>query len=103
MENKILLDQEIIEKLKQSLENEKNRILKVREILEQIGDKIEELKDTGVDSYVIADRIETELKKSNNKEYCISVSGWDIEYYLEKKRKLNEISLRNSKKMLLNE
>ena len=74
------------------------RILKVREILEQIGDKIEELKDTGVDSYVIADRIETELKKSNNKEYCISVSGWDIEYYLEKKRKLNEISLRNSKK-----
>ena len=79
------------------------RILKVREILEQIGDKIEELKDTGVDSYVIADRIETELKKSNNKEYCISVSGWDIEYYLEKKRKLNEISLRNSKKMLLNE
>lgn len=47
MENKISLDQEIIEKLKQSLENEKNRILKVREILEQIGDKIEELKDTG--------------------------------------------------------
>lgn len=89
MENKILLDQEIIEKLKQTLEEEKNRILKVREILEQIGDKIEELKDMGLDSYVIADRIEAELKRSNNKEYCISVSSWDIEDYL-KKRKLNK-------------
>lgn len=92
------LDQEIIDKLKQSLEKEKNRILIVREILEQIGDQIEELKDMGVASYVIADRIEEELKRSNNKDYSMSIYPWDIEDYLEK-RKLKEINYLNKKQL----
>lgn len=86
MENEFSLDQEIVDKLKQSLEKEKNRILIVREILGQIGDKIEDLKDMGVASYVIADRIEEELKRSNNKDYCLVISTWDVDDYLEKRK-----------------
>lgn len=85
------LDQEIIDKLKQSLEKEKNRILIVREILEQIGDKIEELNDIGAPDFDIANKIEYELRRLNNEDYGISIYPWDIEYYLEK-RKLNELN-----------
>lgn len=91
MENEISLDQEIIEKIKQALEKEKLRYLKVKEILNEIGDKVEELKDLGILDYRIASKIEYELYRSKNKDYDgLTVNSMDIEVYLIKKREERE-------------
>lgn len=87
MENKISLDQEIIEKLKQSLEKEKIRFLTVKKILTEIGDKVEELDDLGIPEFHIANWIESELYRSKNKDYeGLTVYALDINDYLIKKR-----------------